>query len=676
MLCTKLNRGSPLNQVRTTAFLLDKQYPAVDSCLRRFVVRLKAFVPILTLGLLCAGMTLSAHVDSLRVRDADTVTVEVSPFDVALQRTLPVFTLSSDRLKAQAPTQITDVMSLVPGTFVRDYGGLGGLKTVSIRGGSGSQSLLLIEGVRLTSAQNGLADLGGVPVTMIGSVHTTRGGAAALFGANALTGVLDIGLRTPTATSARASACVGSFEESRTSFDVDVVQSGMSVAASLDVLSTRGSFPFTMRESSGDVVNRENGDARLVSAMISFRPLPSTSAYVLARSSSRGVPGAVVRGSVAQARARLQDEDLVAGFRSTIVTSDNSFLTVRSGLRFADMQYRDPDANLTGIGGIDERYTTRDVLVSADYSVMMSSLLFSVRGEGGYADLRGGALQPDVGDMVRRACAAMSITASMPVTDRLNVQVALRYDIISDAGNALSPLISARYAVNDDVSIRSSWSYNFRPASFNELYYLNYGTSGLRPERSHTVNLGVALRPMPWIVVESDAFVVTTTDLIVAVPVSPVITSASNVGRAQTLGLESSVRASLLDERCTATWSWTITDARDKTGRSTIDGTLIPYVPNEMIGMSIDWIDDRILASVRMTYVGGRFSQPGGEATSLLQPFTVVSASIGTRGTMGSTFADVRLSADNLGDVSYAVVRGYPMPGRTIRLSVALGVEP
>lgn len=635
-----------------------------------------AYALILTLTALCAVNRLSAYSDSTRIQEVDTITVEASPFDVALQRTLPVFTLSSDRLRAQAATQITDVMSLVPGTFVRDYGGLGGLKTVSIRGGSGSQSLLLIEGVRLTSAQNGLADLGGVPVTMIGSVHTTRGGAAALFGANALTGVLDIGLRTPSSTSVKASASVGSFEESRTSLDVDAVEDGMSIAASLDVLSTRGSFPFTMRESSGDVVNRENGDARLLSAMISFRPSASTAAYVLTRSSSRGVPGAVVRGSVAQARARLEDEDVVAGFRSTFVTSESSLLTVRSGLRIADMRYRDPDANLTGIGGIDERYTTRDVLFSADYSVMMSSLLFSVRGEGGYADLRGGALQPDVGDMVRRACAAMSITASMPVTDRLNVQAALRYDVISDAGNALSPLISARYAITDDAAIRSSWSYNFRPASFNELYFLNYGTSGLRPERSHTINLGVALRPTSWIVVESDAFVVTTTDLIVAVPVSPVITSASNVGRAQTLGLESSIRASLIDERCTATWSWTITDARDKTGRSTIDGTLIPYVPNEMIGMSIDWIDDRILASVRMTYVGGRFSQPGGEATSLLQPFTVVSASIGTRGTMGSTFADVRLSADNLGDVSYAVVRGYPMPGRTIRLSVALGVEP
>lgn len=637
---------------------------------------MKAFVLILTLAVLHTNSTLLAHDDSTRVHEVDTITVVASPFDVSLQRTLPVFSLSAQRLQAQAPTQVSDVMSLVPGTFVRDYGGLGGLKTVSIRGGSSSQSLLLIEGVRLTSAQNGLADLGGVPVTMIGSVDATRGGAAALFGANALTGVLDIGLRRPTSTALKASAGVGSFEESRTSVDVDVVQSGMSIAASLDVLSTRGSFPFTMRESSGDVVNRENGDARLLSAMLSFRPSASTSAYVLTRSSSRGVPGAVVRGSVAQARARLEDEDVVAGIRSTIVTSESSFLTVRSGLRFADMRYRDPDANLTGIGGIDERYTTRDVLLSADYSLMMSSVLFSVRGEGGYADLRGGALQPDVGDMVRRACAALSVNASMSITEALNVQAALRYDAISDAGNAVSPLVSARYAVSEDLSIRSSWSYNFRPASFNELYFLNYGTSGLRPERSHTVNLGFALRPVSWLVFESDAFAASTTDLIVAVPVSPVITSASNVGRAQTLGLESSIRAQVIDERCTVMWSWTITDARDRTGRSTIDRTMIPYVPNEMIGMSVDWIDDRILASVRLTYVGGRFSQPGGESTSLLQPFAVLSASVGTRGRMASTFADVRLSAENLADVSYAVVRGYPMPGRIIRLSVALGVEP
>ena len=99
-------------------------------------------------------------------------------------------TFTRAQLASLAPSQARDVLSLVPGVFVRDYGGATALQTVSLRGGSSSQSLVLIDGARFSSAQNGSADISMIPMRYVSAVDVTRGGASALYGANALSGVV------------------------------------------------------------------------------------------------------------------------------------------------------------------------------------------------------------------------------------------------------------------------------------------------------------------------------------------------------------------------------------------------------------------------------------------------------------------------------------------------------
>ncbi len=643
----------------------------------------------------CSG---TAHVDTSRANTtrSDTTVYRAKTVVVSGERFLTSgseammaqTTLPAEFMKRLAPVQVSDALQGVPGLFVRDYGGLGGLKTASIRSGSSTQTLVLIDGIRLTSTQNGQVDLGTIPVSFIGSIDVLRGGASALYGANALTGVVRLNMQLPSATEAHASFAEGSFEEQRVHADIGVVAGATRIGAAVELSTTRGSYPYTFNTFGNDErLDRENGDSRNLNLFL-CADLEELLVLALGRSTQRGVPGAVVQGNTSQANARLDDADGLIGIRHRHALGSGWVMRTNASVRAFEQRYRDPDANLTGIGGLDERYMLRDGTASITLLHSDSIVVQQYSVEAAYADLHGGGLQPDVGGfVVRRSVHAtascvmqldtMFSLSSSPLLATLmkglSVQGALRIDAFSDAGLAMSPLIALRWLLQDATTLRASWSFNFRPPSFNELYYLNYGTVSLRPERSHTVSVGATSVFSNTFAFDVDVYGMFTHDLILSVPVNPVITSAQNVGRTVNIGVETTLRASLFDDRLMGTWSYTLQDARDRSGRPFLDGTFLPYTPPEMIAIGVHWREENSwLGGLQWQYTSYRFSQPGGEPTSVLPPYHLVSAYIGATGTLGRTGAEVRLSMQNIFDASYVVVRGYPMPGRMVRVSIQL----
>ena len=70
----------------------------------------------------------------------------------------------------------SEILSFSPGVVVRDYGGFGQLKTISIRGSSNDQVVILLDGVRLNSPVGGGVDLSTIPVHYVERYEVLRGG--------------------------------------------------------------------------------------------------------------------------------------------------------------------------------------------------------------------------------------------------------------------------------------------------------------------------------------------------------------------------------------------------------------------------------------------------------------------------------------------------------------------
>jgi outer membrane cobalamin receptor len=629
----------------------------------------------------------SVHADSAR---GDTVKLNVVTvigdtwLDNRVDVSVPITSLDRQMLARLAPVAITDALPMIPGAFTRDYGGVGGLKTFSMRGGSSSQSLVVVDGARLSSAQTGTVDLSLIPARLIESLRVIRGGASALYGANAVNGVLDLILHTESTPSARAYALIGSFNEWRMGAGATAsLSSAASLSVDVERLGTAGSFPFTLNEFGTTYdVNRTNSDARSTSAVMRAR-VHDASLTVLARTSERGVPGSVVQGSVTNARARFADDDVVAMLTLPLHAIDALPLVVTSTVRWLDQHYTDPEATLLGPAGIDARTTQHDLTLGVTTKPLtIGRATSTTRVDVGYADLTGDEVLDRPGAVVTRRSVAFATdwTLSDVVVDDLDVRAALRIDAFSDVGAAVSPLVAIDYPLGGVV--RASWSYNFRPPTFAELYVLNYGTRSLVPERSHTVNLGYALPITSWLSCDVDAYWMSTSNLIVSVPVSPLLTTAQNVGRAITYGAELMLRGSWFDDRLRAQWAYTRQSVQDATGRAGIDGTMIPYAVPELSSIFMQWTDaitpsDAMWnAGATWSYTSYRYAQAGGTYASLLQPFAVTSIFGGVDVRSSRTVVHVRAQCDNLFDAQYAVIRGFPMPGRSFRVTTSVEVAP
>ena len=94
-----------------------------------------------------------------------------------------------DRLQ---PTSVTDLLTRVPGVQVAPTGGRGSLPGIFIRGTKAAQSLVLVDGVRIANATSGDSGLQFLDVDQIERVEVLRGSRSALYGSDAIGGVIQI----------------------------------------------------------------------------------------------------------------------------------------------------------------------------------------------------------------------------------------------------------------------------------------------------------------------------------------------------------------------------------------------------------------------------------------------------------------------------------------------------
>ncbi|VVQ03464.1 Vitamin B12 transporter BtuB [Pseudomonas fluorescens] len=101
-----------------------------------------------------------------------------------------VFTRADiDRLQ---PTSVTDLLTRVPGVQAAPTGGRGSLPGIFIRGTKAAQSLVLVDGVRIANATSGDSGLQFLGIDQIERVEVLRGSRSAIYGSDAIGGVIQI----------------------------------------------------------------------------------------------------------------------------------------------------------------------------------------------------------------------------------------------------------------------------------------------------------------------------------------------------------------------------------------------------------------------------------------------------------------------------------------------------
>jgi outer membrane receptor for ferrienterochelin and colicins len=591
----------------------------------------------------------------------------------------PIEVLRSDNIGSGTGNSADKLLLRANGLFLQDLGGEAALKTASLRGTAPQHLLILVNGTRLTSFQNGLVDLSLLPLTDIDRVEVLRGGTSALYGADALGGVVNILTRSAGSDlHARAEANIGSFGFQRWAVEGDGRIGPLGLLAGIMQAEGRDDYPFSiprpgasdssMKRTNSDFRRRQayaHGDVSLDQGSI------LTFMGQVARSES-GVPGSVTFPSP-EARQEDDNANLQLGYRTDAL--QGIVIEIQSMFHYGFQNYLDPNPFYP----IDTYYHNSSISVNPQIrATPFEGFRTTFGGELSEARLRGG----DFSGIVKRAqqalylCGEFQWNFDRPWGDRLSVFGTARYDNFSDVDRVVTPKvgINLRLMREGDIRLRASYGKSFRAPSFNDLYFVGFNNPDLKPERSSNADIGLMAG---WNFLGRHSVEVTWYSLHMNNRIIFDLNTfrPENIGRSSSTGLEAHYSGVGWDDALRLTANYTYTDARrlnrDSAGDPSYNKQL-PFIPAHLFNLSLTVNVNLVSFSIYHHIGGRRFTNNDNSQSLPMYRYTNLSVSVPFA--MGAMRLRLGASVDNIFDLQFSVVPGYPMPGRKLKAGIRLEV--
>jgi len=614
--------------------------------------------------------------DTLFFALAEQVTVTATRLPTALRHAPGATDVFSSREIERLPANtVSDVVALAPGATVRDYGGAGALQLASLRGLGAEYTLVLLNGMRLNGAQNALVDLGQLNLRQVDRIEIARGGLAALYGSNALGGVINI-VTTRRAAPPALQLGYGAFGWKQGAASAGTQGRAGRVFADVRYEEADNDFSFTPAWN-GNALVRRNADVirRNLSAGGTLLFSEATLSLYTDFSSSRvGTPGAAL--SATQGRARQNDDAALFSALLDWRLDEARILRVGGSGRIGRQEYRDPSIRISG-EELHSIYDARQLSVTASLEQSFPGDHRATVGvEAGIDELESAEIR-----MVplRRQAAVFGAgdirlaLAGLP----LRIYPSLRYDGIYDSVdereiNAVMPSLGIHAALLPGrLALRARWSRSFSTPTFNQLYWREGGNPALRPEYSTAWETGLVFTGGGILAsAEVTAFRHDIDDKIVWAPGQGMYWTPRNVQHVISDGVEAAASLRLLRDvlalRLSGQWMSARKMNTSFPGDAT-QGKQLVYVP-EWSGAAV--LSAAPLQSLTLTatarVLGSRFTTESNDA--VLPAHAVIDLAASGTAELFGVRHELKLEVRNLLDSAYEVIAFYPMPGRHLRL--------
>lgn len=468
-------------------------------------------------GLTSASLPLTATADTTTLPDVNvTATHDV---DTAFPG-VPSTVITRADIQRLQPTSLEDLLSALPGIHIVNQGGAGKLTNVSIWGANASQTLILVDGVRIGSATAGQTYIQDLPIDLIDRIEIVRGPRSGQYGPSAMGGVIQIFTRRGQK-GVHPTLSIGGGTRHRLNGSAAISGGTDHIDYSLGISHRQAAGFDSCRNSTGapcyaiepDQDGYRNTSAqgriglhgdrgeRIALHWLGSRAFSDYDGSYQNQSRIRnqvfGLDGALMQLGPWQLRASAgQSRDYLTSFHNGSQVS--RFDTRRNTLDLAN------DLHLGSLGvvtlGADQQ--TDHIVSSTDYTVTSRH---------------------------NRGLYAQYINQFGPVS----LQGSLRHDNNEQFGQANTGSVDLNWQLTPHLALTGGYGTGFRAPSFNDLYYPGFSNPDLQPERSHTARAGLNWRRGAW-TSDLTAFRTRSQDLI-ALDSSYV---PQNIASAQILGAE------------------------------------------------------------------------------------------------------------------------------------------
>ncbi|WP_298442800.1 TonB-dependent receptor [uncultured Ferrimonas sp.] len=427
---------------------------------------LKTRLSLVAIALAAAS---SAYAD-----DIETITVTGSRFDTAPEMQLAVVnTVERSEIEAINPKSVVDLLERLPGISVTRSGGVAQLSSVRIRGANSNQVLVLVDGVRIASATNGGAAFSTIAPDQIERIEVVKGPRAAVWGSDAIGGVIQIFTRQLESKQFIASMEFGSDDYRRFAGGAGLSHGDGQTSISISQERSDGFDVLSDGETDDDGYDRTavgiNGQQQLNQQF----QLTWVGQYNRGNREFDSSYG----GNQSDFENYLWD--LGAVYQTDAVTTK---------VNLGQSQDRADDFK-EGVPGITRFETQRDQASIASQYQLSSQLVLSggvdYFDEQVYGDTFGGNYPVD-----ERATVAVYTLARADIGQWL-LEGAVRYDDIENVDYATTYNLGAAYEVNSEWRVSASAGTGFHAPTFNDLYYPFSSNPDLAPEESKNTELAL-----------------------------------------------------------------------------------------------------------------------------------------------------------------------------------------
>ena len=635
--------------------------------------------------------------DSVRVHHIQEVVVTSR---LISRETIPSQTLGGEELKKLNSLSVADALRYFSGLQLKDYGGVGGIKTVNIRSMGTNHLGIFYDGIELGNAQNGQIDLGQFSLDNVEEISLYNGQRSAIFQpasdfGNA--GSVYIRTKAPRFMMGRrynllVRAKYGSSDTFRfSSLWEQKLSDHISSSLSTGVLTSSGRYKFRYRRVTEDntvaydtTAVRHNGDIWAFRIEENVRGgiadgYWNVKAYTY--HSEKGIPGAIVN-NVWRRGERQWDHNTFG--QAVFQKSFGDKFSTKALAKYAYYVTRYVNNDETQIH-VDNTYRQQEMYFSTSnvYEILSKwSVSMSY-------DFKWNKLNANMVDFAfpHRYSNFVSLATALTLS-RIQAQASLVEQVVKDhvkygASSSSRSTLTPAFFVNvypfesKLLAVRAFAKKSFRMPTFNDLYYADMGNSKLNPESALQYDLGFVLNKdwkqgiVDHFRLQVDGYYNTVYDKIVAYPKGQQFRwTMLNLGKVHIKGVDAMAEVGLepaKDWKVTARLQYTYQDARDVTDPNTsYYKDQIPYIPwnsgSAILGLS--WREWDL--SYSFIYSGERYSQQENILYNHLQPWYTHDMSVAYHARKWSA----RLDVNNIFSQDYDVILNYPMPKRNYMLTL------
>lgn len=613
------------------------------------------------------------------------------------QSTSPTQVVTPEKIERAGITQVADAVRTLAGCTVKDYGGVGGVKTVSARGLGSQFSALSIDGIVVEDAQNGQVDLGRYLVGGCAFISFTNGMEEDLLqSAHAAASGSLISMRTaiPAFGSRKDLGAIslegGSFGYlSPSLLWQHKIDPRWSSSLWMNLTRSEGDYPFTLyytpgRQDSCSREIRQNSGMEMVSldGNLNYYDLKQAfTAKIHFMDSRHELPGPVTYYTAQGSERTEEDLFFVQGRYQRAFGSRWEMLLLGRYRRSNDI-YEDT-AVLNSAGFLRNEYRQSEGFLSGCIKYSMEHLQLALASDETLLSLLSNL--PRNNDM--RRWSNLTSLSMRYRNGRVSALLSGTNTLIRDeeaSYKKFSPYAALSLRIAKGVKLRYFFKESYRVPSFNELYYFTLPRD-LKPERAMQHNFGITCFSgsdsclVRHLSATFDLYRNRLRDKLVAIPTQNMfLWSMQNLGLVDILGADLCGEASLqLSEGFSAIFSlsYSYQKALDHTDpESKFYGHQIPYTPRHSGSLSLSichrWAD----LDYSCMLVGRRYAQSQNVPQCLVPGYA--DHSIGLTKKISASYGTwlVQLRVLNLLDKQYEVVKNYPMMGRNFRIKIIINL--